>query len=75
MKRLYRLTPHARLTHNPLFALEARRVRWGGSSAGRCWSTAVAGLRIICCALLIVWLVISLRDLRQYNFGDFPSSC
>ncbi len=31
MKPIYRLTPHAQLSHNPLFALEARRMRYGDS--------------------------------------------
>ncbi len=31
MKPLSRLTPHSHLSHNPLFALEARHTRWGES--------------------------------------------
>ncbi len=58
-KRFARLTPHFRLSQNPLFALEVRRVRWGVSTEimlqrGRLWLT------VTCTALFSLWLLILL---------------
>ncbi|MEO8396477.1 MAG: hypothetical protein ABI700_26015 [Chloroflexota bacterium] len=71
MKRRFRLTPHHHLINNPLFALDVRRVRWG-SSARALLVYSGRRVAIICCGLLIVWLLVSLRDLQQRSFGDFP---
>ena len=70
MKRLYRLTPHHHLTNNPLFELEVRRVRWG-TSAALLLVNSGRRLALICCVLLIAWLLLSLQDIRQHNLGDF----
>lgn len=70
MKRRYRLAPHQPLINNPLFALDVRRIRWGQSEQLLLRYSA-RRITIICCALLIVWLVVSLRDLQRYTIGDF----
>ena len=70
MKQLYRLTPHQRLSHNPLFALETRRVRWGGSAKAMTdYSIVLVGA--ICVVVVLVWLVIRLSERFPSRVNDF----
>ena len=70
MKQLYRLTPHQRLSHNPLFALEARRVRWGGSAKAMTdYSIVLVGA--ICVVVVLLWLVIRLSERYPARVNDF----
>lgn len=70
MKRLYRLTPHARLSHNPLFALETRRIRWGCSAkAITDYSLFIVG--VTCGLVVLVWLLIRLGERYPSRVNDF----
>ncbi len=70
MNRIYRLTPHFRLSHNPLFMLESRRVRWGES--GRTL-LRYNGRRVtaICAVLTLIWLLLAIGDREQAASADF----
>jgi len=57
MKLLYRLTPHSRLSRNPLFVLETRRVRWGCDVDVLLRSTW-RWLLLICGLILALWLLV-----------------
>ena len=70
MKRLYRLTPHQHLNHNPLFNFEVRRVRWG-QSAQALLRTSGRLVLIVCTALMLLWLLVTLRDIHQDSLRDF----
>ncbi|MFN8451712.1 MAG: hypothetical protein U0521_24750 [Anaerolineae bacterium] len=64
------MTPHQRLSHNPLFALEARRVRWGGSAKAMTdYSIVLAGA--ICVVVVLLWLVIRLSERYPARVNDF----
>lgn len=66
MKPIYRLTPHARLNRNPLFALESRHIRWGESGnslAHRSGLWIGVGAAVIVIPFLI-WMAL---DLRRYG--------
>jgi hypothetical protein len=68
MKPLYRLTPHARLSHNPLFALETRRVRWG-HSAKTLVDYSILLVSAVCVIVVLVWLLsrLNTRYLSPYT--------
>lgn len=59
MKLFYRLTPHFRLSSNPLFAHEMRRVRHA-ESAKTLIDYSILMLSAICALLLLVWLLLTL---------------
>jgi hypothetical protein len=70
MKRLYRLTPHQRLSRNPLFALETRRIRWGHSAkAITDYSAVLVG--VVCAVVALVWLLIRLSERYPSRVSDF----
>lgn len=66
MKRFYRLTPHFRLSNNPLFALEARRVRRGESSKSLI-DYSLLLIVVVCVLGFLLWLFLALssRGSRQ----------
>jgi hypothetical protein len=70
MKPLYRLTPHSRLSHNPLFALETRRVRWGDSAKALIDSSLLL-MAVVCVVLVLLWLVSRLSERYPSRFNDF----
>jgi hypothetical protein len=70
MKRLYRLTPHRLLSRNPLFTFEVRRVRWGQSAQSMLTYSGRLML-VVCAVLMLLWLLVSFRDIRQNSVGDF----
>ena len=70
MNRLRRLSPHFHLSLNPLFALESRRVYWGGSEQllfrySRRW------ILFICPPLLVVGLLLAVLNSDSLSAGDF----
>ncbi len=67
MNQLYRLTPHQRLLHNPLFRLEIRRTRWG-ESAETLMRHNLRRPLILGGGLLLVWLYAASRD--RYGRGE-----
>ena len=70
MKPLYRLTPHARLNHNPLFALETRRIIWGYSAKTLTdYSLFIVG--VTCAFIILAWLVIRLGERYPSRLNDF----
>lgn len=68
MKLLYRLTPHSRLSHNPLFAVETRRIRWG-YSARVLADTSILLVGVVCVVVLLIWLLAQLVD-RRGRYSD-----
>ncbi len=66
MKPIYRLTPHARLSHNPLFALEARHVRWGDSGAALSRRSGV-WISVGAAVVVIPFLLWMALDLSRYG--------
>lgn len=70
MKQLYRLTPHQRLSHNPLFALETRRVQWGYSAKAMTdYSIVLVG--VTCVFVILCWLAIRLGERYPSRVNDF----
>jgi hypothetical protein len=72
MKLLSRLSPHQRLTENPLFNLEVRRIHWG-SSERALWRYSVRRLEIVVGVLLILWLGTVHRNPQALDFDGFPA--
>jgi hypothetical protein len=69
MKLLYRLTPHARLSHNPLFALETRRV-WWGYSAKALAQTSILLAGVVCATVVAAWLLARLGERYPSRFNN-----
>lgn len=69
MKLFYRLTPHFRLSSNPLFAHETRRIRHA-ESAKSLIDYSILIIAAACAVLLLAWLLFSLADGQPGNgFG------
>jgi hypothetical protein len=71
MKRRFHLAPHPRLINNPLFSFDVRRIHWGLDES-TLLIYSVRCFALICIGLLILWLIVSLPDLRRRSAGDFP---
>ncbi len=66
MKPIYRLTPHAQLSHNPLFELEARHVRYADSSAALAQRSS-RWIGMGAAVVVIPFLVLMALDLQHYR--------
>lgn len=70
MKQLYRLTPHSRLSRNPLFALETRRIRWG-ENAQTMTDSSLLLVGAVCITVILAWLLIRLGERYPSRVNDF----
>jgi hypothetical protein len=70
MKLLSRLVPHARLSQNPLFNLEVRRVRWGVSQHAL-FRYSAWRLVIISAVVLPIWLLSAMPNPLRNGVNDF----
>jgi hypothetical protein len=69
MKLLSRLAPHQRLSRNPLFNLEVRRIRWGVSQQAL-FRYSLWRLAIIGGVLLVIWFFSAIPYLSREGSGD-----
>jgi hypothetical protein len=70
MKRLSHLAPHKRLSQNPLFNLEVRRIRWGVSEK-HLWRFSARWLIIVSAIVLPLWLLSALPNPVRTGVNDF----